>query len=298
MTAMADSIASLGRSRALAQGLTLVLVALCLVLAVRIAWLVIAGPVLPAPPPLASAERMAAPARGSIQGMFGTQARPLQAVEQAPASRSGLVLRGTVAAADVALGVAFIAEGDAATDRAYRVGDELPAGARLREVHPDRVLIERAGAVETLALARPGGSAAAPSAAPASARPTRVRGEAGAAAIQASGGFLTTPLIVGRPDLATARQVRAPDLASLVAEANIVPVLEGDQVVGVRLRLGDPALLERLGLSDEDVITRVNGIPLDGPERRTELEQSLQRGGPVQLTVRRDGIDRQLTIGL
>lgn len=299
MTAMADSIASLGESRTLAQGLTLVLVAVCVVLAARIVWLVVAGPALPPPPPVAVGEASnQAGTDASIQGLFGQTGRPAQAVDQVPASRSGLVLRGTVAAADATLGVAFIAEGDGATDRAYRAGDSLPSGARLREVHSDRVLIERAGALETLALSRLGGGAGAAARPSPSTRAGSARGGAADAAIEASGGFLTAPIHVGRPDLATARQVRAPDLASLVAEANIVPVLEGDQVIGVRLRLPDPGLLDRLGLSAEDVITQVNGIPLDGPERRAELEQSLQRGGPVQLTVRRDGIDRQLTIGL
>jgi general secretion pathway protein C len=299
MTTMADRIVSLGESRALAQGLTLLLVAVCVVLAARLVWLVVAGPTLPPPPVTAAERRASADQAGSIQGLFGPRAGPSQAAERAPASRSGLVLRGTVAAADATLGVAFIAEGEGATDRAYRAGESLPSGAHLREVHADRVLIERAGALETLALSRLGDTVARTSARPTRATQTPTgRGGAAAAAVEASGGFLTTPINVGRPDLATARQVRAPDLASLVADANIVPVLEGDQVIGVRLRLPDPALLDRLGLSAEDVITQVNGIPLDGPERRSELEQSLQRGGPVQLTVRRDGIDRQLTIGL
>lgn len=299
MTAMADRIASLAESRALAQGLTLLLVAVCVVLAARLLWLVVAGPSLPAPPPASPGERAAAAAStGSIQGLFGPAGTPTPTAASAPASRSGLVLRGTVAAADATLGVAFVAEGDAATERAYRAGDSLPGGARLREVHADRVLIERGGTLETLALSRMGAGTAAAAGPPPSARPAPARGSAATDAMQASGGYLSAPINVGRPDLATARQVRAPDLASLVAEANIVPVLEGERVIGVRLRLPDPALLERLGLSAQDVITQVNGIPLDGVERRGELEQSLQRGGPVQLTVRRDGIDRQLTIGL
>lgn len=300
MTAMADSIASLGANRALPQGVTLVLAAVCVVLAARLVWLVLAGPTLPAPEASLPAGGGSPTARhaASMQGLFGPGATAAQAVETAPASRSGLVLRGTVAATDATRGVAFIAEGEGAADRAYRAGDSLPAGARLREVHADRVLIERGGTLETLALARLGGTGSAPPRSGPSARPGATRGATATDAQQASGGYLSAPINVGRPDLATARQAGAPDLASLVSEANIVPVLEGERVIGVRLRVPDPALLERLGLSGEDVITQVNGIPLDGPQRRSELEQSLQRGGPVQLTVRRDGIDRQLTIGL
>jgi general secretion pathway protein C len=299
MTAIADRIASLGESRALAHGLALLLGLLCAVLAARLLWLLVAGPTLPLEPSTAR-DTTATSARAAPLAeyrLFGSGTQPAEVTSRAPASRSGLVLRGTVAAADPALGMAFIAESAAASDRGYRVGDSLPGGVRLREVHPDRVLVERAGNLETLALPRMGEGPEPPRAA--SADPAaRTAASAAADAVHASGGYLSGPISVGRPDLATARQVRAPDLASLVADANIVPVLDGEQVVGVRLRLPDPAVLERLGLSAEDIITAVNGIPLDGPGRRAELEHSLQRGGPVQLTVRRDGIDRQLTIGL
>ncbi|TXK59715.1 hypothetical protein FU658_13105 [Alkalisalibacterium limincola] len=99
MTAMADSIASLGANRALPQGVTLVLAAVCVVLAARLVWLVLAGPTLPAPEASLPAGGGSPTARhaASMQGLFGPGATAAQAVETAPASRSGLVLRGTVA---------------------------------------------------------------------------------------------------------------------------------------------------------------------------------------------------------
>lgn len=294
MTALAARLSSIAGSRRLALGIAVVAGLACLLLLARLAWLVLAGPTLPAQ----SATSVASPAMSGERrplpefNLFGAAAPAAGSAVDAPASRSGLMLRGTVAATDPGRGIAFISADD--VDAGYRVGDALPGGGVLHEVHPDQVVIDRDGALEQLSLPRlgEGGSAQA-------SRPPARRGGASAdAGAAATGGFLTTPLRMGGPDLASARQARAPDLAALVADASIVPVLEGDQVIGVRLRLADPALLERIGLGADDVVTSVNGIPLDGPERRTELEQSLQRGGPVQLTVRRDGIDRQLTIGL
>src|SRR3546814_9180242 len=98
--------------------------------------------------------------------------------------------------------------------------------------------------------------------------------------------------------LATARAALTPAVAALMASANVLPVSENGRLIGVRLRVPDPTLLERVGLRADDVITAVNGIPLDGPERRAELEAALHAGGVVTLTVRRDGSDRPVSVGL
>lgn len=70
-------------------------------------------------------------------------------------------------------------------------------------------------------------------------------------------------------------------------------------MAGVRLATGrDSDLLSRAGLLPTDVVTQVNGIPLDGPQRSAELMTALKDARTVQITVRRDGKDLQLSIGL
>jgi len=294
MTAVADRLHIALGSRRLPLLLLWLLLAACAVVAVRLAWLLVAGPSLPLEAPPAQA-RLQADQRQPLAslGLFGAAPAAGTPATSVPVSTSSLRLSGVLAGDDPERGVALIAEGDGA-QRHYRVGDSLPGGARLQAVYPDHVQVSRGGASERIDLPR--GGLREPARARRDARPVAPAGAAGAVA--ASGGFLTAAPSIGRPSLATARAQAAPDLAALAEGANIVPVLDGDRVVGVRLRLSDPTVLERLGLSAEDVITEVNGIALDGPQRRAELEASLTGGGPVRLTVRRDGVDRQLTIGL
>jgi general secretion pathway protein C len=204
-----------------------------------------------------------------------------------------LLLRGTLASEDPAAGLAMIAE-PGEPERAYRVGDVLPGGAVLEAVRPGDVLLRRDGVQESLALARAEGLAgtrrdATPR--PAAATPGAVEQVPGA-------GFLVGMPAFGSPDFETDRAQRAPLLAALAAEAQLFPVLEGGRVTGVRLGVRDPAILAPLGLENGDVITAVDGIPVDGPERLPELQQRLEQGGRLSLSVRRGALDLTLSVGL
>jgi general secretion pathway protein C len=79
----------------------------------------------------------------------------------------------------------------------------------------------------------------------------------------------------------------------------VLPVMENNRFVGVRLSVGrDSDLLARSGLRSSDVITAVNGIPLDGPQRQVELMNNLRDARQATLTVRRDGQLLQIPVGL
>lgn len=286
MTALADRLRRLPDSPALLHGATLVLAALGLVLLARLVWLLLAGPELPVAATSAFETSMPAAARSPLAGwhLFGQSGAMMSRV---PASSSSLVLRGTFATANPQDGLAFIADGG--TERAYRVGDTLPDGAVLVEVHAEEAILSRGGVREALRLPRATG-AGGPSA--------RTAPSAAVPPADPSGGYLTGTLNFGSPDLETARSQAAPDLAALADGANLLPVVENGRLVGVRLSLRDPALLARHGLSPEDVIVAVNGIPIDGPERRDALVETLRAGGPILLTVRRGDAERAVTIGL
>lgn len=69
--------------------------------------------------------------------------------ENLPETNLRLFLRGVLAAEGDIPGSALI-EDDKGKTEAYLVGDELPGNAKLRSVHPNRVIIERAGKLENL----------------------------------------------------------------------------------------------------------------------------------------------------
>jgi len=68
-----------------------------------------------------------------------------------PLSSANLVLTGTIASQDPKHGIAIISDGGPA--KVYSVGDNVN-GASLHSVYLDHVILDRAGALETLQLPR------------------------------------------------------------------------------------------------------------------------------------------------
>ena len=79
----------------------------------------------------------------------GTSAPAEIDTENLPETNLRLFLRGVLAADGEFPGSALI-EDDKSKTEAYLVGDELPGNAKLRSVHPNRVIIERSGKLENL----------------------------------------------------------------------------------------------------------------------------------------------------
>ena len=96
--------------------------------------------------------------------LFGTAASGASAANaaNAPQTSMPLVLTGIIAGDDPSTGVAIIGE-SASSAKVYGVGDNVPGGAKVHSVYSDRVLLDRNGTLESLALPRQfatGGSAA------------------------------------------------------------------------------------------------------------------------------------------
>lgn len=83
---------------------------------------------------------------GTLSGDASDQ--PLE-TENLPETNLRLFLRGVLAADGEFPGSALIEDQKGNTE-AYPVGEELPGNAKLRSVHPNRVVIERGGKLENL----------------------------------------------------------------------------------------------------------------------------------------------------
>jgi general secretion pathway protein C len=89
------------------------------------------------------------------------------------------------------------------------------------------------------------------------------------------------------------------DPTELARQVNALPVIEDGRFVGVRLVAGgDVPLLARLGLKPDDVVTAVNGIPLDSPSRAQQVAGSLAGAQSATVTVRRAGKSQNLSVSL
>ena len=203
--------------------------------------------------------------------LFGEASAPAAVVEaprEAPDTRLRLVLRGLFAARDAEQALAIVAEpgGD---EKAYRIGDPLPGGAELREIHADRIILSRAGRHETLRLPQEDAIDVAPRA------PTTAPVPAGAAPDP-------TEILRGH------RETLRSNPQSLIGLVRPMPVQENGQLVGFRLLPGsEPGFLNQLGLRAGDIVTAINGMALNDPASGAQALQALQNETSLILEIRR-----------
>ena len=188
----------------------------------------------------------------------------------APATSANLALAGTLAGSDPSTGWAIIgASGQSA--RVYATGSTLPGGTKLVAVYPDKVIIDRSGARESLLMPRLSG------------------GSAGVAYAPPVAQAQLTP-----DDLV--RQVMGQE-SSVNELLRPQPVYAGGQLRGFRVYPGrDRALFARTGLQPGDLVMAINGAALDDPQRGIETLRGIGQGTPVTVSIDRNGQQQQLTI--
>lgn len=86
--------------------------------------------------------------------------------------------------------------------------------------------------------------------------------------------------------------------ASIFSQVQLQPKYENGEMVGMQVNSVRPgSLFEELGIQGGDLITEVNGIPIDSAEASAAILTEFAKGGPVQVTAQGpDGQVRDLTI--
>ncbi len=272
-----------GRLALIAAALLALMIAWSLV---RLVWLIVDGPqVAAAPmPPVPRAAPQGA-ANGEFRWeLFGSSTESVRpaVLEQAPATRLSLRLKGVMAAGEG--GYAVIADADG-EDRVYRVGDELPGGAQVESIEARRVLLLHDGQTEALEMETGALTASSRSAGRDSsdAEPVQLAGIRGMEATRSiPGGVASMP---------QAASFGAGNLQELAGAISVLPVSGG----GFRVRPGrDASLFAELGLQVNDVVTAINGQPLESEDDVQNLFADVMRRGEVAITVNREG--REMTL--
>ncbi len=202
--------------------------------------------------------------------LFGkTSQRPIQDVRTAPKTRLNLTLRGVYATeADDAM--AIIANGGA-NERFYHIGDSIPGGAILKAVYPDRVLLERNAKMETLPMPKGEGTG-----------------------IDIKRDFSPSATAAVSPDaghrLSRIRKQILKNPSQLGKMIQAKPVTENGRFKGYRLTpRGNSKLFDGFGLEAGDIVTAVNGISIDRPEKGLNALQKLVNAPEVTVTLLREG---------
>lgn len=204
---------------------------------------------------------------------------------EAPETRQNLKLRGIYAGEDEHQGYALIASGSAA-EKLYAVGDRLPGRSRLSAVFPDRAILERSGKFETLRLIdskRTGGST--------------IRSGRGPESNRAS--QETRRHFSPESQVSKLRAQILKNPARLAQLVNAVPARENGRFIGFRIitKQSHP-VFDDLNIRSGDIVTRVNGIDIDSPQKGFQVLQQLSKSKQVSVTLNRGGQTVELNLSL
>lgn len=236
-------------------------------------------PTLPPPARIAAQSETgnAATSMASVATMhlFGTAETAPEtlaaAAADAPETRLNLKLRGILAADPSEYSRAIIGSGN--EDKVYSVGAALPGGANVEAVLADRVVLRRAGRLETLRLPRDTADSGVSYEEP----PAREE--------------------TAQPDFAQMRQEIVQDPTRLSELLRYSPVLENGEIRGYRVYPSrDRARFSQMGLQPGDVVTAINGTPLSDPGQAMEMLNNLTDASNITLTVERNGSPQDITL--
>jgi general secretion pathway protein C len=258
-----------------------VLAALIAVELARVAVALLSGPVK-SPQPVVEATTPHPHAGANVQAvvsahLFGVfVADPsTQDPNNAPLSSANLVLAGTIATENPKKGIAIISDGG--PSKVFSVGENVN-GASLFSVYLDHVILDRGGNLETLLLPR-----------------------------LLNSGPRTAPRHIAAADTRTAQAVQNikhlveqnPSILDQVMRTvpsydNVAKKLRGFRAYPGRNR----ALFSELGLKPGDLVTAINGQPLDDAQHSQEVINTLQTSAFATVTVERGGNRQDISLNL
>lgn len=209
-------------------------------------------------------------------------ALPISIVEPTPQGTDSSVspvplrlhLKGTRLGRNPSEGYAEIGV-DVRSPQTYRAGAILANGARLTQVHADRVELMRDGHAATL----------------------YVEGTRYAEAAAKNDPVLSAGSIVAVGGGAAPAVARADSRDALTEDIRVSPVFEGTRVAALQVypAAGSP-VFKQLGLQPGDRITQIDGVSVNDTEASVAALRRLTDGQALVVTVRRGG--RNLTLSL
>jgi general secretion pathway protein C len=216
---------------------------------------------------------VAAIANGAL---FGTApAAPEANAANAPQTSIPLVLTGVIAVEDPRNGLAILGE-SAQASKVYAVGDSVPGGVKLHSVYNDRVILDRNGSLESLSLPRQNNGAL----------PTAPPPTAGAIPSENPIAERMRQLVSSEPGIIS--DIMRPQ-----------PVFAQGKQRGYRVYPGrNRQAFVRLGLRPGDLVTAINGTPLDDPARGQEIFATIGTSSEAHVTVMRNGQAKDVTLNM
>jgi general secretion pathway protein C len=159
------------------------------------------------------------------------------------------------------------------------VGDKMPGGILIKEIHPEYVVLERNGRLETLKL-------------------QKISDVEGFSRSNNS----ASPSAGARSPAAALKQIRGDILKNPTSFGDYalpVVVKENGRQIGYRLQPQKKGqLLAELGVQSSDVITQINGVKLNKPQNGISALRKLSTAKNLNIVVKRNGAEIPLNISL
>lgn len=192
----------------------------------------------------------------------------------APDTKLNLVLKGVLAANPMDSASAIIAMGTRGKEDIYGIGDKV-SSATVKEIHPDRIIIERSGRFETLRLPKE------------FSKNTLIKSKRSNSRNSNSTGNQSPGQV-----LSNIRKKIIQNPTTFGQYAIPVPYKENGKIRGYRLQpKKDSALFDQVGLTPQDVVLSVNGVSLNNPSNGLKALRALKSAKQVSITVLRDGAE-------
>ncbi len=212
-----------------------------------------------------------------------------QSIETAPPTKLNLKLKGLFFSDNKISARAIIADAKQRED-SYAVGDDVPGGAIVHDILKTKVVLMRNGKLEVLELPKEIPLSAANSGSSASA--SRYRNNLRASSspiIDSSKGDQGELLKQYRDALVSNPQ-------SVMGLISARPYSKDGRLVGYRIKPGkDRHLLRRFGLRSGDVVTSVNGVPMNNPIKALEVLRDLSTATSLSVEIERNGTPQSLS---
>lgn len=273
-------------NRVLPPAASAVLVVAIAYQAAQLTWLALpSAPVedtLPALAPASQRPRM--PAQTGVDAnpiidahLFGVadaapEAVVVESIVDAPETTLSLELTAvfTGETSDVGLAIIAATRGE---EQTYLVGEtiESTGGATLHAVYENRVILNRAGRLETLSLPKE------------------------LTANNAQRPMPQRPVARQAPE--TIREIISENASGLTDVIRVAPYIDQGQMIGFRLNPAqNRAMFESLGLQPNDIVTDINGMALTDPSSGFQVFESLGESTMANVTILRNGTPEVLVI--
>ena len=218
--------------------------------------------------------------------VFGVSEKAaVQQQTKAPETKLNLTLKGVLAATPMEMASAIIAQGKNGKEDIYGIGDKMPGGVTIKEIHPEYVVLERSGRLETLKLQKD----------------SDVDGFGSADKSNLQTGGSSNSYSQDSP-AAALKDIRSNILKNPTSFGDYalpVVVKENGKQIGYRLKPQQKGqMLSELGIESGDVITQINGVKLDNQQNGISALRKLSTAKNLNIVVKRNGAEVPLNISL